>query len=63
MLPKQETYKNDSGHHSVFLGPDLIHFTKEDQTFTRFALELQASNPETRKLKKIGVDMEHAIFN
>ena len=54
---------NDSGHHPVLLGPASFHFTKEDQTFTRFALELQASNPETRKLKKIGVDMEDAIFN
>ena len=54
---------NDSGHHPVFLGPALFHFTKEDQTFTRFALELQASNPETRKLKNTGVDMEDAIFN
>ena len=55
--------RNDSGHHPVFLGPVLFHFTKDDQTFTRFALELQASYPETRKLKKIGVDMEDAIFN
>ena len=54
---------NDSGHHPVFLGLAFFHFIKEDQTFTRFALELQASNPETRKLKKIGVDMEDAIFN
>ena len=54
---------NDSGHHPVFLGPPLFHFTEDDQTFTRFPLELRASNPETRKLKKIGVDMEDAIFN
>ena len=54
---------NDSGHHPVFLGLAFFHFIKDDQTFTRFALELQASNPETRKLKKIGVDMEDAIFN
>ena len=54
---------SDSGHHPVFLGPVLFHFTKDDQTFTRFTLELQASNSETRKLKKIGVDMEDAIFN
>ena len=47
----------DSGRHPVFLGPVLFHFTKDDQTFTWFALELQASNPETRKLKKISVNM------
>ena len=54
---------NDSGHHLVFLGPVLFYFKKDDQTFTRFTLELQARNPETRKLKKIGVDMEDAIFH
>ena len=54
---------NDSGHHLVFLAPVLFHFKKDDQTFTRFILELQARNPETRKLKKIGVDMEDAIFH
>ena len=55
--------RNYSGHHPVFLGPFLFHFTKDNQTFTRFTLELQASNPETRKLKKIGVGMEDPIFN
>ena len=52
-----------SGHHPDLLGPALFHFTKDDQTFTWLALKLQASNPETRKRKKIGVDMEDAIFN
>ena len=55
--------RNGSGHHPVFLGPVLFHFTKDDQTFTRFALELQTSNPETIKLKEIGIDMEDDIFN
>ena len=55
--------RNDSGHHPVFFSTDLFHFTKEDQTFTQFALELQASNPKTRKLKKTGADMEDPIFN
>ena len=50
--------ENASGHHPVLLGPALFHFTKDDQTFTWLALKLQASNPETRKLKRIGFDME-----
>ena len=54
---------NCSGQHPVFLGPVLFHFTKDDQSFTRLALELEANNPETRKLKKIGVDMEDTVFN
>ena len=52
-----------SGHHQDLLDPALFHFTKDDQTFTWLALKLQASNPETRKRKKIDVDMEDAIFN
>ena len=49
--------------HPVYLGPTLLHFTKDTQTFTRFALEIQAFNPETRGIKKIGVDIEDAIYN
>ena len=37
--------------------------TKNKQTFTRFALEIQAFNPEARGIKKNGVDMEDAIYN
>ena len=51
------------GVHPIYLGPTLLHFTKDTQTFTRFALEIQACNPETRGIKKIGVDMEDAIYN
>ena len=51
-----------SGVHPVYLGPTLLHFTKDMQTFTRFALEIQVYNPETRGIKKIGVDSEDAIY-
>ena len=54
---------NTSGVYPVYLGPTLLHFTKDIQTFTQFALEIQACNPETRGIKKIGVDMEDAIYN
>ena len=49
--------------HPVYVGPTLLHFTKNRQTFTRFALEIQACNPETRGIKKIGFDIEDAIYN
>ena len=49
--------------HPVYPCPTLLHFTKDTQTFTRFALEIQACNPETRGIKKIGVDIEDAIYN
>jgi len=49
--------------HPVYLGPTLLYFTKDTQTFTRFSLDMQAANPETRNIKKIGIDMEDAIYN
>ena len=52
-----------SGVHPVYPCPTLLHFTKDTQTFTRFALEIQACNPETRGTKKFGVDIEDAIYN
>lgn len=35
---------SSSGKHSVFLGSVIIHFTKDENTFLRFALEILASN-------------------
>ena len=52
-----------SGVHPVYLGPTLLHFTKDTQTFTRFALEKQACNPEARGIKKTSVNIEDAIYN
>ena len=52
-----------SGVHPVYLGPTLLHFTKDTQTFTQFVLEIQACDPETRGIKKISVDKEDAIYN
>ena len=45
------TYRNkrilnaSNGNHPVHLGPITLHFTKDDATFSRFALELLSSNP------------------
>ena len=52
-----------SGVHPIYLGPTLLHFTKDTRTFTQFALEIQACNPEKRGIKKIGFDLEDAIYN
>ena len=54
---------NTSGMHPVYLGPTLLHFTKDTQTLTGFALEIQVFNPDARGIKKIGVNMEDAIYN
>lgn len=52
-----------TGKHPVFLGPIMIHFSKNDKAFARFALELVSANPKLKELKTIGVDLESAIFN
>ena len=55
---------NKTGNHPAFLGPLLFHFTKDDTTFTRFAMEIIAMDPVIMsQLKKIGLAMEEAIFN
>ena len=54
---------NVTSNHPVFLGPRLFHFTKDESTFTRFALEMIALDPEVINIKKIGSDMEKAIYN
>eukprot|EP00794_Sanderia_malayensis_P002387 gene2387-2747_t len=54
---------SSSGKHPVFLGPAMFHFTKGPDSFSRLALELIAADPGLRNLKKVGVDMEEAIFS
>ena len=39
------------GENPNFLAPSLFHFTKDEQTFRRFAVELLA-NPRLANLKK-----------
>ena len=47
----------------VYLGPVMLHFTKDEEAFRRFCLEMISVNPAISNLRKIGVDMEAAIFN
>ena len=47
----------------MHLGPVTMHFTKYEETFRRFCVELISANPQLISLKKLGVDMEAAIFN
>ena len=47
----------------VHLGPIMMHFTKDEGTFRKFCVELISANPHLINLKKVGVDMEAAIFN
>ena len=52
-----------TGKHPVFLSPVMPHFSKNEKIFGRFALELVSTNPKLKHSKKIGVDLESAIFN
>ena len=54
---------NLTGNHPVFLGPLLFHFTKDESTFNRFVLEMMAMDLRVSQLKKIGIDMDDAIYN
>ena len=57
-------YKNDQlVYNPVFWGPLLFQFTKDESISTRFALEMIALDPEITSIKKIGSDMEKAIYN
>ena len=47
----------------VHLGSVMMHFIKDEETFRRFCDELISTNPQLINLKKVGVDMEAAIFN
>lgn len=58
----QRLINPSSGRSPVHLGPLMLHFTKTEQTFGRFALELVSANPNLKNLKFLGVDLEAAIF-
>ena len=59
----QRLLNSGSGKHPVFLDPVMIHFTKDENTFMRFAMETLASNSKLYEIKRIGADMESAIYN
>ena len=40
-----------------------MHFTKDEETFRRFCVELISAIPQLMNLEKVGVDMDSAIFN
>ena len=48
---------NATGDHPAYLGPLLFHFTKEEFTFTRFALEMVGLNPEITNVRLVQIWM------
>ena len=47
----------------VYLGPIMLHFTKDEKTFGRFGLETLSPNLNLKNISFIRVDSESAIFN
>lgn len=54
---------NSNGNHPFFLGPAVLHFDKSSFTFHRFIKEMCSFNPAIKELKKVGTDLERAIYN
>ena len=46
----------ESGKNPIFVGPMMLHFTKNEGAFGRFALELLAADPKLIELKNLGFD-------
>ena len=47
----------------LYLGPIMLHFTKDEKTFGRFGLETLSQNLNLKNISFIKVDLESAIFN
>ena len=54
--------ETDEGKYPTFLGPTIIHFSKDDFLFSRNISEMCTHAPAIRNLKVIGTDLERAIF-
>ena len=52
-----------TGTSPVFLGPRMLHFTKDEETFSQFASEIRIGNSGLDDFKCLGVDMKSAIYN
>ena len=53
---------NDKLEHPWFFGPILFHMKKTPETFSRFCIDLFASEAEISKVPILGIDLEKALF-
>ena len=51
------------GRTPVHLGPIMLHFTIDEETFGRLGLEILSANPNLKNISFIGVDLTSAIFS
>ena len=54
---------NSSAVNLVFLFLPVFHFTKDEVTFPRSAVQMLAMGLSLKCIRKIGIDMEGAILN
>ena len=45
-----------------FPGPYMVHFRKDHETYQQFAAELAAAEPSLVEVKKVGPDLDSALF-
>ena len=57
-----ESLIDENKNHPEFLGPCMVHFHKDRETYQRFAVELAAAEPFLLKVKKVGNDLDSALF-
>ena len=51
----------ENGGNPVHVGAIMLYFTKKEETFSRFALEILTCNANIKNLKTIGIDLESII--
>ena len=55
--------KTQDTKHPEFPGPIMVHFTKDQRTYQRLAIEMVTAKPNLSNISMIGHDMEQAIKN
>ena len=57
-----ESLIDESKNHPEFLGPYMVDFHEDRETYQRFAAELTAAKPSLLKVKNVGADLDSALF-
>ena len=57
-----ESLIDESKNHPEFLGPYIVDFHEDRETYQRFAAELTAAKPSLLKVKNVGADLDSALF-
>ena len=55
--------ETDEGKHLIFIGPNMIHFERDEFLFNQFISEMCSYRSNIRSLKTIGTDQDRIIYN